>query len=248
MSNTYPLLFALGVLAGLLWLLLADPDRRMSGRWRDLDSAAMLRLDAGLAALALGLAGARAAYVGAHWDYFASHFAEAFSFSTGGLSWVGGALGAVAGLLAVAALRRAPVWPLADSLALPAALLAAASWAGCLVDGCGYGRPLAAGSATLFASDIFDSRMARWPTQLIGLLSCFAVVLGVMALEPRVLRPGVLACLTFAVLGLIGLALSFLRGDPVPLLAGTRLDFVGAAMVAALGLAGLLHRRATGTA
>jgi hypothetical protein len=133
---------------------------------------------------------------------------------------------------------------LADSLALPAALLAATSWAGCLVDGCGYGRPLAAGSATLFASDIFDSRMARWPTQVIGLLSCFAVVLGVMALEPRVLRPGLLACLTFAALGLIGLALSLVRGDPVPLLAGTRLDFVGAAMVAALGLAGLLYRRA----
>jgi hypothetical protein len=83
---------------------------------------------------------------------------------------------------------------------------------------------------------------------VIGLLSCFAVLLGIMALEPRILRPGVLACLTLAGLGLIGLALSLLRGDPVPLLAGTRLDFVGAAMVAALGLAGLLHRRATGTA
>lgn len=244
MSNTYPLLFALGTLAGLLWLLLADPDRRLSGRWRDLDAAAILRLDAGLAALAMGLIGARAAYVGAHLDYFASHVGEAFSFSAGGLSWVGGALGAVVGLLALASLRRAPVWPLADSLALPAALLAAASWAGCLVDGCGYGRPLAAGSATLFASDIFDSRLARWPTQVIGLLSCVAIVLSVMALEPRGLRPGLLACLTFAALGVIGVALSLLRGDPVPLLAGTRLDFVGAAIVATLGIAGLLCRRA----
>jgi prolipoprotein diacylglyceryltransferase len=248
MSNTYPLLFALGALAGLLWLLAADPDRRLSGRWRDLDAAAFLRLDAGVAALAFGLIGARAIFVGAHWDYFASHITDAFSFSAGGLSWVGGALGAAAGLFALAALRRAPLWPLADTLALPAAFLAAASWAGCLVDGCGYGRPLASGSASLFAADFFGSRLPRWPTQLIGLLSCFAVVLGGMALEPRGLRPGLLACLTFAALGLIGLALSLVRGDPVPLLAGARLDFVGAAIVAALGVAGLLSRRAPSTA
>ena len=248
MSNTYPLLFALGTFAGLLWLLLADPDRRLSGRWRDLDAAAFLRVDAGLAALASGLIGARASYVGAHWDYYASHTAEAFSFSAGGLSWVGGALGAALGLFVLAALRRAPVWPLVDSLALPGAFLAAASWAGCLVDGCGYGRPLASGSASLFSADIFDSRLPRWPTQLIGLLSCFAIVLGVMALEPRSLRPGLVACLTFAALGLIGLVLSLVRGDPVPLLAGVRLDFVGAAIVTALGIAGLLSRRAPGPA
>ncbi|MCX6070488.1 MAG: prolipoprotein diacylglyceryl transferase [Chloroflexi bacterium] len=132
MRNTFPILFALGTLAGLLWLLLGDPIRRLSGRWRDLDAAAYLRLDAGLATLAAGLVGARLAYVGAHWDYFASHLAEAFTFSAGGLSWVGGALGAMAGLAAFAALRRAPLWVLADSLALPAALLAAVSWGGWL--------------------------------------------------------------------------------------------------------------------
>jgi prolipoprotein diacylglyceryltransferase len=243
MGNTYPILFALGMLTGLVWLLLSDPDRRLTGRWRDLDTAAILRLDAGLAALGLGLIGARAAYVGAHWDYFASQAAEAFSFSAGGLSWAGGALGAIAGLTTFAALRRAPLWALADSLAVPAALLAAASWAGCLVDGCGYGRPLPGGTASLFASDFFDSRLARWPTQALGLLSCFAVVLGLLALEPRGLRPGLLACLTIAALGLLGMALSPARGDPMPLLAGLRLDFLGASMVAALGIAGLLYRR-----
>ncbi|MCX6070571.1 MAG: prolipoprotein diacylglyceryl transferase, partial [Chloroflexi bacterium] len=175
--------------------------------------------------------------------YFASHLAEAFTFSAGGLSWVGGALGAMAGLAAFAALRRAPVWALADSLALPAALLAAVSWGGCLMDGCAYGRPLPSGSASLFASDFFDSRLARWPTQAVGLLSCFALVLGLLALEPRSVRPGLLACLTIAALGLLGMALSFSRGDPVPLLAGVRLDFIGTAIVAVLGIAGLISFR-----
>jgi prolipoprotein diacylglyceryltransferase len=243
MHNTYSILFAVGSLAGLLWLLLGDPARRLSGRWRDLDVAAFLRLDAGLAALAVGLVGARAAYVGAHWDYFASHFAEAFSFSAGGLSWAGGAFGAMAGLAAFAALRHAPLWALADTLALPAALLAAVSWGGCLADGCAYGRPLPSGSASLFASDFFNSRLARWPTQAVGLLSCSAVVLGLLVLEPRGVRPGLLACLTLAALGLLGIALSFTRGDPVPLLAGVRLDFIGAAAIAALGVAGLISLR-----
>lgn len=243
MRNAFPILFTVGTLAGLLWLLLGDPIRRLSGRWRDLDAAAYLRLDAGLATLAAGLVGARLAYVGAHWDYFASHLAEAFAFSAGGLSWVGGALGAAAGLTALAGLRRAPVWVLADALALPAALLAAVSWGGCLMDGCAYGRPLPGGSPSLFASDIFDSRLARWPTQAVGLLSCFALVLGLLALEPRGLRPGLLACLTTTALGLLGMALSFTRGDPVPLLAGVRLDFIGATGVAVLGAAGLISLR-----
>jgi prolipoprotein diacylglyceryltransferase len=243
MHNTFPILFAIGTLAGLLWLLFGDPVRRLSGRWRDADAAAFLRLDAGLAALAAGLVGARLAHVAAHWDYFASHLTEAFSFSAGGLSWVGGALGAMVGLAAFAGLRRAPVWAVADALALPVALLAAVSWGGCLVDGCAYGRPLSSGSPSLFASDFFDSRLARWPTQAVGLLSCFALVLGLLALEPRGLRPGLLACLTTTGLGLLGMALSFTRGDPVPLLAGVHLDFIGAAVVAVLGVAGLISLR-----
>jgi prolipoprotein diacylglyceryltransferase len=243
MRDTFPILFAIGTLAGLLWLLLGDPIRRLPGRWRDIDAAAFLRLDAGLAALAAGLMGARIAYVGAHWDYFASHIAETLSFSAGGLSWVGGALGAMAGLAAFAGLRRAPIWALADSLAFPAALLAAVSWGSCLMDGCAYGRPLPSGSVSLFASDFFDSRLARWPTQAVGLLSCFALVLGLLALEPRGLRPGLLACLTATALGLLGMALSFARGDLLPLLAGMRLDFLGAAVVAVLGIAGLISLR-----
>jgi prolipoprotein diacylglyceryltransferase len=243
MRNTFPIVFAVGTLAGLLWLLLGDPIRRLSGHWRDLEVAALLRLDAGLAALAAGLLGARLGYMAGHWDYFASHFAEAFSFSAGGLSWVGGALSAMAGLAVFAGLRHAPIWALADALAFPAALLAAVSWGGCLIDGCAYGRPLPGGPASLFASDFFDSRLARWPTQAVGLLSCFALVLGLLVFEPRNPRPGLLACLTVAVLGLLGMALSFARGDPVPLLAGVRLDFLGAAAVAALGTAGLISLR-----
>jgi phosphatidylglycerol---prolipoprotein diacylglyceryl transferase len=245
MRDAFPILFTIGVLAGLAWLLLGDPMRRWSGRWRDLDAAAFLRVDAGLAALTGGLLGARLAYVVAHAGYFASHLAQALSFSSGGLSWVGGALGATLGLALFVRWRQAPILPLADTLAFPAALLAAASWGGCLLDGCAYGRPLPSGSPTLFSSDFFRSSIARWPTQMVGLLACCALALGLLALETRTVRPGLLTCLTTASLGLLGMALSFSRGDPVPLVANMRLDFVGAALVAAVGIAGwiMLRRR-----
>jgi prolipoprotein diacylglyceryltransferase len=243
MRNAYPVLFTAGALAGMAWLLLGDPIRRLSGRWRDPDAAAFLRVDAGLAALAAGLIGARLTYVISDWSYFSSHLDQVLSFRSGGLSWIGGTLGALLGLAVLARIRQAPFWTLADSLAFPAALLAAVSWGGCLMDGCSYGRPLPKGSPSLFASDLFGSAIARWPTQAVGLLACSALALGLLALEARGLRPGLLACLTVLVLGLSGVALSISRGDPVPLLAGVRLDFLGAALVAALGLAGWISLR-----
>jgi len=242
MSHSYPILFALGTLAGLGWLLLMDPQRRAGGARRDPDAAARLRLDAGLAALATGLVGARLGYVAAHAGYFANHLGEAFVLSAGGLSWVGGALGALTGVAALAALRRSSAWVLADALAIPAALLAAASWTGCLLDGCGFGRPLPAAATSPFASDFFHSRLPRWPTQLLGALACFSLALGLLALEPRGLRPGLLACLTLTGLGLMALALSFTRGDPLPLWGGVRLDALGAAAVAVLGIGGTVLR------
>jgi prolipoprotein diacylglyceryltransferase len=242
MRQTYPLLFALGTLAGLGWLLLMDPRRRTKGSPRDPDAGALLRLDAGLVALATGLLGARLGYVAAHAAYFANHFGEAFLLSAGGLSWVGGALGAVTGVAALAALRRSSAWALADALAIPAALLAAASWTGCLLDGCGFGRPLPTAVSSPFASDFFDSRLPRWPTQVLGALACFSLALGLLALEARGLRPGLLACLTLTGLGLTGLALSFARGDPLPVWGGLRLDAVGAAVVAVVGLGGIVLR------
>jgi prolipoprotein diacylglyceryltransferase len=242
MSHSYPILFALGTLAGLGWLLLMDPQRRAKAVRRDPDAAALLRLDVGLAALATGLVGARLGYVAAHAAYFANHLGEAILLSAGGLSWVGGALGAMTGMAALAAFRRSSAWALADALAIPAALLAAASWTGCLIDGCGFGRPLPAGVPSPFASDFFNSRLPRWPTQLLGALACFSLALGLLALEPRGLRPGLLACLTLAGLGLTALALSFTRGDPLPLWGGVRLDALGAAVVAVLGIGGTVLR------
>lgn len=244
MNQAYPLLFTLGALAGLAWLLLIDPRRQPRDAHRDPDAAAVQRLDAGLAALAGGLIGARLAYVAAHAAYFTAHPDQAVRFSSGGLSWAGGALGALAGLMAAAALRRRSPWPLADALAIPAAVLALAAWCGCLLDGCAFGRPLASNTLAALGSDFYASRIPRWPTQLVGLLAAAGLALGLLLLESRNLPAGWLAAAALLGLGATALALSFARGDPVPLLAGIRLDALGAALIIALGAGvGLLRRR-----
>lgn len=243
MSHAYPIVFALGTLAGLVWLLLIDPRLQRRGTPPDPDSAARLRVDAGLAALACGLAGARLGYLATHASYYSTHLGEALRFSDGGLSWVGGALGALAGLGATAAVRRASPWPLADALAIPAVFVAAAAWSGCLLDGCAFGRTAAWSGLSPLAPDFYLSRLPRWPTQLLGVLITTALLLGLLWLEPKAGQPGLLACAALVGLGLSGLALSFTRGDPVPLWSGIRLDALGALGIAALGIFGASLRR-----
>ena len=245
MNQAYPLLFTLGALAGLAWLAFVDPRRRTRDTRRDPDAAALVRVDAGLAALAGGLIGARLAYVAAHASYFTAHLDQAVRFSSGGLSWVGGALGALAGLLAAAALHHSSPWPLADALAIPAAVLAMAAWSGCLLDGCAFGRPLTSSALAALGSDFYASRIPRWPTQIVGLLAAAGLALGLLVLEARSLPVGWPASAALLGLGATALALSFARGDPVPLVAGIRLDALGAGLIAALG-AGMarLSRRA----
>ena len=235
MNQAYPLLFTLGSLAGLAWLLFVDPRRRTRDARRDPDAAAVVRLDAGLAALAGGLIGARLIYVAAHASYFAAHLDKAFRFSSGGLSWVGGALGALAGLLAAASLHHSSPWPLADALAIPATVLAMAAWSGCLLDGCAFGRPLTSSSLAALGSDFYASRIPRWPTQIVGLMAAAGLALGLLMAEARSLPEGWPASGALLGLGATALALSFVRGDPVPLLAGIRLDALGGGLIAALG-------------
>jgi phosphatidylglycerol:prolipoprotein diacylglycerol transferase len=198
-------------------------------------------LDAGLAALAAGLIGARVAFVSAHWGYYSSRLMEALVFRQGGLNWAGGALGALLGLAGFALLARRPFWPLADSLAFPGALVALASWTGCLLDGSAYGRPVANPLAPA-SPDLFGTRLPRWPTQALGALYGLAVLLGVLWLHDRRLRPGLLGTLMLTLTAAGALALDFTRGDPSPLLAGLRLDALGAAAILAAALVGLAQR------
>ncbi|UCF59883.1 MAG: prolipoprotein diacylglyceryl transferase [Anaerolineaceae bacterium] len=247
-QNAFPFIFTLGVIVSLLWLGLSRTNQTSVSRLPSRTSLPIIRIDAGLAALAVGLISARLGFVALHWEYYASKPIEVLWFWQGGLSWVGGALGAILGLGLFCILTRHPFWPLADTLALPGMVVALACWSGCLADGCAYGRAL---DSPLWASptpDMFGSRNPRWPTQMIGVVySSLALVL-LYWLAGHHPKPGILACISLSMIAAGAFALSFTRSDPIMLLSGLRLDTWGSAAILLLGgasltLCGLHHRR-----
>jgi phosphatidylglycerol:prolipoprotein diacylglycerol transferase len=218
--ETYPLLLTLGVAASFLWLALTASQHSRGAQ-----------VDAGLAALAGGLLGARLAFVLSHPSYYGSHLVEALWFWQGGLSWAGGAAGAFAGVALLCLAARRPLWPVTDALALPAAIISLATWAGCWADGCAYGRRLVPGPLSPPSADFFGGVSPRWPTQGVGvLLSLGAVALAYTAGGHKS-PAGVAFGLTLSVLAAGSLALAFARGDPGPSLAGLRADALGSAAV-----------------
>jgi len=237
--NAFPVVFTLGVLVNFLWLGLSDPARAETSRLPDENTSPTARIDAGLSALTAGLIGARACFVLLHWGYYANRLIETFWFWQGGLSWIGGVVGAVIGLGVYTAFSHRPFWPLADILALPGVVIALSCWAGCLLEGCAYGRRTDAGFWTPPAADIFGSRVARWPTQTAGTVLNLVMLAALYWLAGRHLRHGTLVCMSLSLIAASSLALSFARGDLVFLLAGLRLDTVGAAVILLLALCGL---------
>ena len=236
MSNAYPLALAAGALLGLLWLGLAPLERHTGAD----DSVA--RIDAGLVALFAGLLGGRLAYVLTHWGYYGSRVIESFWFWRGGLSWAGGALAALMGVAVYDRLCRRPFWAEADGLAIPAAILGATSWLGCLMDACAYGRRAPAGLLTPPAPDLLGNLAPRWPTQAIGGVYSMLIMLLLFRLAQRDLRSGLLAALALSLLSAGPLALAWIRGDPMPVMAGLRLDGVASAALLARGLFGVVVR------
>lgn len=241
MQDAYPLLFALGVAGGLLWSALAGAGRSLR---KGQKTSPVEALDAGMAALISGLVAARAGYVAASWGYYSQRPQEALWFWQGGLSWSAGAAGALLGLGLVAGISQRPFWPLADRLAIPAALLALAAWAGCMLDGCSYGFRTSPGPLTPPSPDLLGNLAPRWPTQAAGVIASLAALAGLILIGDRQLPAGLLACLSLTIIAAVSVGLSFTRADPTRMLWGMRLDGLASGAVLSVGLAALGWRAA----
>ena len=239
LSDAYPWVLAAGALVSLVWLGFVS---KIDLRRGESNSNRMARIDSGLVALLCGLIAARLGYVATHWTYFSERPAEIIYYWDGGLSWAAGAVGVLVGLAIYVALTHRSFWQDADALAIPAAILAAAAWTGCLLDRCAYGQRTASGFLTPPAPDMLGNVAPRWPTQALGGLLALILVGGLYWAWQLDLRPGLLAALSLSLIAAIALALSFTRGDPMPAIAGLRVDGLGAGAILLLGLGAMTVR------
>lgn len=100
-------------------------------------------IDAGLWLLVGTIVGARTLYVISYWnESFAGRpLTEIFMVQHGGLVFYGGLVGASLACIVFAAVKKLPLWKLADVLAPSIALGSFFGRGGCLMNGCCYGRP-----------------------------------------------------------------------------------------------------------
>jgi phosphatidylglycerol---prolipoprotein diacylglyceryl transferase len=216
----FALLLGLGGAVGLAWVAGQAPSREI-----------LLRLDAGLAALAGCLAGGRLAFVAVQWPYYRDHVTQILRLD--GLAWPGALLGGMLGLAWYARRARRPFTLLAEALLPLAATVSLGAWLGCWQAGCAYGPPVEAWWGVP-ARDELGVMALRWPVQLAGAALTLVLLALLEWLRLRAAAPGLAGSLGLLGGSLLMLAASFVRLDPAPVWQGLRLD-----TWAALGFAGV---------
>lgn len=194
-----------------------------------------LSLDAGLWAMFAALFGARLAYVVGHWPYFRHNVIEIFEIYKGGLSWPGALLGGVLSIIIFARIRKISAGKLGDALLPLGASLMLSAWLGCWLNGCAYGSASNAWWG-LKAVDEWGVVSDRWPVQLVGALLIAVIFWLVEKKRASFHAPGQAASVFLSSGALLMFALTYLRGDSMPVWNGLRWDAWAAVIFAAFGL------------
>jgi len=209
----FPLLVALGALAGMFWIFLGAP---VESRWR--------RIDAGLWTLLGSLIGGRLAYVVVNWAYFQSHLLETGRVNLGGLSWPGALAGGLFTLVIYSAFSRQSLGELADAVLPMLIILPVSVWLGCWLDGSAYGWNTTAWWG-LPAMDEWGVTAQRFPVQLLGVCANLILIFLLWQFSKRrQLKPGVKSSLALFGVSASLFGLSLLRADPTLYWREMRLD------------------------
>jgi prolipoprotein diacylglyceryltransferase len=207
--------------------------------------------DCAIAMLIFGFLLARAEYVLLNPDIFESNTRGIYMMRPGGLDWHGALAGALLGLWLMAQVRNLSVNVLLGAFAPALPLIAFAGWTACRAIGCVYGtevQTLAFYPAWMVTEgrDIFGIIAPRYDTHTFGQVLAWVllVLLGVMWWRdiPRE-RSQVRLWLVITIFATGMLAISKVRGDFAPVVAGLRADQWLDLAVLALGVAMLWRNR-----
>ncbi len=225
--KTYGACMAVGFLVA--WQVVAWACKR-TGRSMDKLSNLLVAL------MISGVVGSRIAYVVEHWSSeFAAHPLQVIRVDQGGLMFYGGLILALVTFLAWCRLKKEPVLPLADVLAIVIPLGHAFGRIGCFFYGCCYGRLSECALAVRFPrgspawyeqqhAGLVDasapSALGVLPTQLFEAAACLAIFAGLFAwyarwsASPRADRGGRFAGAYFMAYAVVRFGMEYLRGDP----------------------------------
>ncbi|RQD56862.1 MAG: prolipoprotein diacylglyceryl transferase [Desulfonatronovibrio sp. MSAO_Bac4] len=206
---SYGFFIAAAFLLGMAWTM------REAGN-KGLDSRYVQNL--GFYVILGGLAGARLSYVAAYQDVFSGDPLGVLKFWKGGLLFWGGAV--LAALLMVLYLyrKRQRVLSWLDAASPGTALGLSVGWIGCLVSGCGYGKPsdLAWSIMPTHPDAIGPLFVSLHPVQAyhaVVALFCFFMLL---ILKNRVSVQGRLAGIFLISYPIMRIIVDFWRGDLQP--------------------------------
>lgn len=204
-------------------------------------------LDAVLVCVTTGLVGGRAGYVLREWAYFEGRLPAVVRVWEGGLAYHGALWAGLLGLGGWLWWQKRPFWLTLDLLTPGLAWTHCCGWLGCWLAGCAYGRITVWRSALWLdwlAADLPDNFgvfALRYQTQLLGAGLALLILLILLRLRRR-LAPGVLFALGLALLSCSRIPVALLRGDPVRILAGVRVDLLLDVLMVVLALVLLQYR------
>lgn len=132
--HSYGIMIAIAFLAGLWTATLRARREKISAEFI---------MDVVVALMIGSIIGARTVYVTTYWheEFAGQPFTEIFAVWHGGLVYYGGLIGGIIAGAAYIWWKKMPLWKTADVLAPSIALGSFFGRAGCLLNGCCYGRP-----------------------------------------------------------------------------------------------------------
>lgn len=205
--RTYGLFVAIGIFAGLRYMLYAAKKNNIPGN---------KVLDLVLYAVAAGIIGARLAYVLTSLPYYAQHPVEIFKLWEGGLVYYGGFIaGAIAVVAYVFSHRELRLWRLADIVAPALALGHVFGRIGCFFAGCCYGAQCTLPWAVTFSNpeSFAPAGVSRHPTQLYEAFGNLVIFILLDRYNRSTHREGLAFAVYLVFYGVLRFCVEFLRAD-----------------------------------
>jgi len=167
-------------------------------------------LDLNLLILVSGIIGARALHVIVNFDFYSQNPLGMLAVWRGGLAFYGGLIVAIFVSLWFLLRNGIPVLAAADFYAPYVALGQAIGRIGCFLNGCCYGKPVAAGYPGVFFP---GESFARYPTQVYASLALLLIFFALSLARRKKFFPGFVMGLYLLLYSAQRFIIDFLRGD-----------------------------------